>query len=276
MSDGHHPTEEVGRDCPDFEILSRFADDELETARADGVAAHLAACVRCGALAERLRDGFGAGNPLRGGGVGGSGCVGEERLVLYASAGAAADERADIAAHVGGCDVCVAALRRVRDRLRVHVEAPMPVPAVVQRRAEAVLAAAARELAGEATPARSAQAAGHLAGQGVFERLRGWLRVPVLIPAAAMGAALLLVSLGRLPTTGPAGTENSRALPPASARLRVKVSEALVYSRPSGQSPVVATVRHGALLDVAGEERGWYEVRLDGGQSGWIVREAFE
>jgi hypothetical protein len=27
---------------------------------------------------------------------------------------------------------------------------------------------------------------------------------------------------------------------------------------------------------VAGEERDWYEVRLDDGRSGWIVREAFE
>jgi uncharacterized protein YgiM (DUF1202 family) len=49
-----------------------------------------------------------------------------------------------------------------------------------------------------------------------------------------------------------------------------------VYSRPSGRSDVVGSVRRGTTVDVAGEEREWYQVRLDDGRAGWIAREAFE
>lgn len=272
MTGSHDPKQGVGPPCPGFEALSCFADGELEAESGTRVAVHVTSCAPCRALANRLRAGFGSDQALRGGGIGGSGCIGEERLVLYAMSDLAADERGGIAAHLGGCDGCVSALQRVRNRLRAAVDTPQPVPASVQRRAEAALAAAARELAAEAPPVRPALAA----GDGVLERVRAWLRAPVLIPVAAVGAAVLMMSLGRLPVAGPTGTEHSRALPPQTVRLRVVASEALVYSRPSGQSSVLATVRHGTQLEVAGEERGWYEVRLDGGQSGWIVREAFE
>ena len=212
MTDLLHPDPDPT--CPGFETVSCFADGELETDHAAQVAAHLESCAACRALANRLRAGFGAGEGLRGGGIGGSGCIGEERLVLYAIAELGADERGGIAAHVGGCDACIAALQRLRDRLRAMGDPPHSVPVMVQRRAEAVLAVAARELASEATPLRRPVA---VAGPGVLERLRGWLRAPVLIPVAAMGAVALAVSLGRPPMTGPGGTENSRALPAASA-----------------------------------------------------------
>ncbi|MGD9763897.1 MAG: SH3 domain-containing protein [Candidatus Binatia bacterium] len=265
----------AGATCPDFENLSRFADGELDSAIASKIQAHLDGCPRCRALALRLREGFGASDPLRGGGIGGSGCVGEEHLLLYAMNGTALgeDERHGIADHVGGCDACVAALQRLQRRLGVAADVATPVPAAVQMRARSVVDAALHELARETAPATPLA---HQVGHGILERLRSWLRVPVLVPIAAAGAAVLMLSVGRVPMrTGPA-TEQSRALPAASTRLRVTVSEAPVYSRPSGQSQVITTVRRGAMLEVAGEERDWYEVRLEGGNSGWVVREAFE
>jgi SH3-like domain-containing protein len=114
------------------------------------------------------------------------------------------------------------------------------------------------------------------AGPRLIERLRAWLRVPVLAPLAMAAIALFMVGIGFRPTTEPAGIERSRALPPASVRLRVNAGETTLYSRPSGKSDAVATVARGTTVAVAGEERDWYEVRLDDGRAGWIVREAFE
>ena len=69
--------------------------------------------------------------------------------------------------------------------------------------------------------------------------------------------------------------EQSRAVAPSAVKLRVTAVEASVRSRPSMQSEVVGTVRRGALVEVAGEERDWYQIRVDG-RPGWVEREAFE
>jgi len=79
---------------------------------------------------------------------------------------------------------------------------------------------------------------------------------------------------GRIDQAG--SGERSRALAPSSVTLRVTAVQAAVRSRPSMQSEVVATVRRGTPVEIAGEERDWYEVRLDGGRPGWVEREAFE
>ena len=70
--------------------------------------------------------------------------------------------------------------------------------------------------------------------------------------------------------------ERSRAIVPDTVKLRVNAAEAIVRGRPSMHSEVVATVQRGTTLEVAGEERGWYEVRLEGGRPGCVEREAFE
>ena len=277
MTDARQAASGSGAQCPDFEILSCFADGELSGAAAGDVSAHLATCPRCDALTGRLREGFGGGEARGDGGIGGSGCVGEERLVLYAGGNLIGDDRAVIAAHVSGCDPCVASLVQIHRRLSVLADVAAPIPAGVVRRAQAVLPAAMAELSPAVAPTpRLEPVLAREARVGMIERLRSWLQVPVLAPLALAAMALFMVSTGWRPSTEPAGIERSRALPPASARLRVTADETTLYSRPSGKSDPLATVRHGATVEVAGEDRGWYEVRLDDGRSGWILREAFE
>jgi anti-sigma factor RsiW len=273
MTDASQPVSGTSTGCPDFEVLSCFADGELGASAAAGVAAHLGGCPRCDTLTGRLREGLGGAEARPGGGVGGSGCIGEERLVLYASGGLTGDDRTVIAAHVGGCDPCVASLLQIHRRLGVLADAAAPIPAAVARRARAVLPAALAELA----PARRVQpSVVREAAPGLGERLRSWLQMPLLAPLALAAMAVLAVAIGMRPSTEPAGIERSRALPPAAVRLRVTANQTTVYSRPSGRSDVVGSVGRGTTVAIAGEERDWYEVRLDDGRSGWIVREAFE
>jgi len=276
MTDARHAASGSGEQCPDFEILSCFADGELAGAAAVDVGAHLVACSRCDTLTGRLREGFGGGEARSDGGVGGSGCVGEERLVLYASGGLVGDDRAVIAAHVGGCDPCVASLVQLHRRLSVLADVAAPIPAGVVRRAQAVLPSALAELAPEAPPLRLQPTVAREAAPRLVERLRGWLQMPVLAPLALAAMALLMVSTSWHPSSEPAGVERSRALPPNVVHLRVTAEQTTMYSRPSGKSDAIGTVSHGTTVAVAGEERGWYEVRLDDGRAGWILREAFE
>ncbi|MBX3028067.1 zf-HC2 domain-containing protein [bacterium] len=280
MTDLRETASGGGAPCPDFEVLSCFADGELSGPTAAEVTAHLGACPRCEAVTSRLREGFGAGEAGFGGGLGGSGCASEEQLVLYVSGALGGSDRAPIAAHVGGCDPCVASLAQLHRRLSVLGDVAAPIPADVVRRAQAVLPAALAELAPAAVPtaagARPHPALAREAGPSLLERLRAWLRVPVLAPLAVAATALFMVAVGSLPSTGPDGGERSRALPPSTVRLRVTADSTTMYSRPSGKSDPLGTVGRGATVAVAGEERGWYEVRLDDGRSGWILREAFE
>ena len=260
-------------DCPDFEVLSCFADGELDATGSAALARHVAACARCDALGQRLRQGFEAGQALHDSGLGGAGCAGEETLLLYAAGGLHGDEGAAIGAHVAGCDACVAGLVRLQRRLRVLPDVARAVPPALQRRAAAALVEAARELAPASDLPRPARVQ---RGASLSERLRGWLRVPVLVPTALAAAALLMVTVGQRPAADAPSGERSRALPSKPLSLRVTVGEAPVHQRPSGQSAVVATVLRGTVVAVAGEERGWYEVRLEGGTPGWVLREAFE
>jgi hypothetical protein len=277
MTDARQAASGRGEQCPDFEVLSCFADGELTGDDAECVTGHVAGCPRCDHLTARLREGFDGDEARADGGTGGSGCVGEERLVLYASGGLIGDARAVIDAHVAGCDPCVASIVQIHRRLSVLADVAAPIPAGVARRAQAVLPGALAELEPAAAPVHRLQPTlARDAGPGLIDRLRTWLQVPVLAPLAMAAIALIMVGIGFRPTTEPAGIERSRALPPASVRLRVNAGDTTLYSRPSGKSAAVATVARGATVEVAGEERDWYEVRLDDGRSGWIAREAFE
>ena len=50
MTDAREAASGSGAQCPDFEILSCFADGELSGVAAADVTAHLGACPRCDAL----------------------------------------------------------------------------------------------------------------------------------------------------------------------------------------------------------------------------------
>jgi hypothetical protein len=274
MKDTKQPARVAGGPCPDFESLSCYADSELDPAVTAGVAAHVSGCSHCATLAVRLREGFEADDARRrDGGIGGSGCAGEEELVLYAMGEMNGAERAVLEAHFGGCDACISALTVLHNRLAVAAMVETPVPAGTQQRARRALdawlpsPAAAEELPRYAPPRISA----------LLSRARALLRVPVLVPAAAIAAgALLTVALQPGRVERPVGEEQGRSIMRDAARMRVTAVEASVRSRPSMQSEVVATVHRGAVVEVAAEERGWYEVRLEGGRPGWVEREAFE
>lgn len=258
--------------CPDFESLSCYADGELDATTAAHIAVHVADCSRCGLLAVRLREGFEADDARRDGGIGGSGCATEEHLVIYATGGLSGAERAAVAAHVASCDACIAALALLHRRLRVSAVVDTPIPAGIQHRALLALETGVRSLA----PGIERSQPVVLRSAVLLHRVRRLIRMPVLVPMAMAAGALLMVAWqpGWMDSSGSA--ERSRAVAPDTAKRRVTVTEAAVRSRPSMQSEIVATVRHGALVEIAGEERGWYEVRVDGGRPGWVEREAFE
>jgi anti-sigma factor RsiW len=266
MTDARQPVT-GGDTCPDFESLSCYADGELDATPAAAVAAHVEHCARCANLATRLRDGFEADDARRDGGIGGSGCGGDETLILYATGALAGTNRATLEAHLATCDACVTAVALLHRRLGVGM-VERAVPTDIQRRA----ALAIESGWADPTP-RVHRIEPRLA---VLHRVRELLRKPVLVPAALAAGAMLTVALhpGWIQSAGNA--ERSRAVAPDTAMRRVTAVEATVRSRPSMQSEVVATVRRGTLMEVAGEERDWLEVRLDGGRPGWVEREAFE
>jgi anti-sigma factor RsiW len=266
MTDARQPV--AGTTCPDFESLSCYADGELDAAPAAAIAAHVAQCTRCASLATRLREGFEADDARRDGGIGGSGCGGEEALILYATGGLRGSERAALDAHLGTCDGCVTAMALLHRRLGVGpVERAVPI--AIQRRAELALETGLGEPAPRLRRIEPR-------GAAVLHRVRELLRLPVLVPAALAASALLTVALHPDWVQRAGNGERSRAVAPDTAKRRVTAVEATVRSRPSMQSEVVATVRRGTLVEVAGEERDWFEVRLDGGRPGWVEREAFE
>jgi hypothetical protein len=269
MTDARQHSESADPGCPDFELLSCFADGELDPQPAAALEAHLATCTRCAALSARLGVGLAAAHVRRAGEVRAD-CIDEERLVVYALGGDGNDAGSAIAAHLGGCDGCLIALTAVRQRLGALAAVDVSVPTHVQQRARLALESAMAELAPAVASPRPARVA-------FLHRWRGALRIPVLVPAALAAGALVMVALhGPLGSGSTLPGEQSRAVAPDSARLRVTAVEAPVRSRPSRQSDLVTTVRRGVMVDVAGVERDWYEVHLDGGRQGWVEREAFE
>src|SRR5215475_13625909 len=262
----------VGADtaCPDFEALSCYADGELEPPEAGAIAAHIGECVHCGTLTVRLREGLAADDARRDGGIGGSGCASEEHLVLYATHGLAHTDRAALQSHLVGCDACIRALTMLHRRLAVAAAIDTPVPSGVQQRARLAFEAGLHAEAHAAAPRFEPR------GTALLGRLRGLLRVPVLAPAALAAGALLVVALHAGWSERPVSDERIRAVEPDVVKRRITAVEATVRSRPSMQSDVVATISRGTVVEVAGMERDWYQVRLDGGRAGWLEREAIE
>lgn len=258
-----------GAQCPDFETLSCFVDGEVDGGEAAALAVHVRRCAHCAALAARLHAGFAPDAGRRDGGRRGAQCAGDESLVAYAAGSLAGTERAVLAAHVEECNACTAGLAGLSVRLAAAEGMERAVPPEVRRRADAALAAEVAQMAPRPQPRESTVVRR-------FQRWREALRVPMLVPVALAAGALFVLALqpGWMDPGG--GEERSRAAAPSAARLRVTAVEAAVHSRPSMRSDVVGTVRRGAVMEVTGEERDWYSVRLDGSGMGWVERDAFE
>jgi hypothetical protein len=272
MTDARQPVSGAGTPCPDFESVSCYADGELEPVLAASIASHVESCAHCGTLAARLREGLTPEDARRDGGIGGSGCADEEYLVLYATGTMNGTARTALQAHLDGCDACIRALTALHRRLSLAAVIESPVPFGIQQRARLAL-----EAARPATvPVADRPIFAPSRGVAFLDRLRGLLRVPVLVPAAMAAGALLMVTLQPPSRQGADTGELDRAIAPQQVKLRVTAVEATVRSRPSMQSLTLGTVHRGAMVEVAGQERDWYEVRLDGGQQGWVEREAFE
>ncbi len=256
--------------CPSFEDLSCFADGELAEARVAEIAAHVEHCAPCATLVGRLRAGFGS-HDMWDGGIGGTGCVGEEQLIVYLKGGMAEGEHGAVETHLEGCDACMASLSLLCRRMAISHRVDAPVPAMVGERAGAVLEAGLREMAWR-TPE---SASGERWSTALARRIGELFRMPVLIPAAVAAGALLVVGLQVRWTATQQPAERSRVVTGVTS-LRVTAIEAQVRVRPSRRADLVATVRRGMVVEVAGEERDWYQIVLPGGKPGWVEREAFE
>ena len=272
MATPQNPTagpERLPSACPDFEVLSCFADGELEAGRVGTVTAHVRSCERCATPAARLSAGFRAVDVRRDGGIGGSGCADDEGLILYLTRGLYDTERAILESHLNGCDHCVATLSLLHRRLSVSDTISAPVPDAVQEAARRVLEH------GSPNPTPAAVAPDGRNWRRTLERLGRLLRMPILVPNAVATGAFLVIAVQEHRSAPSMPAEQSRAIA-GDEHLRVTTATAVVRGQPSGQGEVIATVRRGAALAVTGQERGWYRVMLPDKRSGWIAREAFE
>ena len=219
MTDARQPVAGAGETCPDFESLSCYADGELE----DGADCRRwrrmsRRCGRCATLAARLREGFEADDARRDGGIGGSGCAGEELPGPLRQRRPARRRARALDAHLGE-------LRRVR-ACRGAAAPPAgvagrvssaPVPAAVQRRADV----GARGGAARARPPTArGRGAARAPAPGLFERLSELAARAGPGAGGGRGGALLAVASLPRGSQPPAG-ERSRAVAPASATLRV-------------------------------------------------------
>lgn len=198
------------------------------------------------------------------------GCPNDEWLVAFliaeqpslAEPGAARvslPEHDAIAAHVRGCDRCVAELRIARDRMRLAFEVDAPVPAAVLGRATHPVGSAPAVSAGEVSWWR-----------GLVERIR----LPLLVPVAAAAALLLIVGMPqRQPVSAP--EELTRAV---SLRqpARVTAARATLHVAPQSASLAVAGLERGANVFLLAEQEGWYRIELADGETGWMEKSAFE
>lgn len=272
MTKAGSPTPDGSRSCPDFETLSRFADEELGADGADGVAAHLVQCARCNALTGRLRAGFGSLETVYTAGTAGSGCVHEESLILYVRDVLSERERKEVEKHLATCDPCVAGLALLHGRLRMADTVGSAVPEAIRARAMQALASSVEEQPGAQMRAVAARP-GWL--HGTRRALSALLRLPILIPVGVAAGAILMVAVQdtwRGPVV-PAGLSRSVG---EQEVLRVTSPQARIWSAPTTRSEIIATVGKGTELRVAATERHWYQVVLPKGQMGWIERNAFE
>lgn len=244
--------------CPTFEELSQFVDAELSPVMQSELTAHLAECMRCANLAMRLARDVDLAGATRNGGIVGSGCVGAESAVAYLLGDAGA-EAVEIEAHLRQCDACVEQVVGIRRRLRRAAEATEPVPAAVELRARAAVSTDAPTTETVDVPRRT-----------LLHRLT---RLPILVPAAlAAGALFTVVVESQWSSSAP--REQMRSLPQRT--IEVTAVEATARTAPHADAAALAKLSRGEVLQLRGEESGWYHVALSDGREGWIERHACE
>ncbi len=260
---------EKSRTCPDFEDLSCFIDEELESARCDAVREHVETCQRCSGLTARLQEGFSGVGDGDGAGIGGARCADEEGLILYLTKGLSAPERTAVEAHLSRCDACVYGVALLRKRLRIDSTVDRAVPVALRDKVRDIIDAGARDLAEEEREQISTESWVHR----VWETLDRFLRLPILVPVAVAAGALLVVGVQNQSVIG--GSGGIRGVERVSMRT-VTAGRALVRELPRATGGVVAELRAGDRVELAGEDRDWYRVLLSNDRSGWVEREAFE
>ncbi len=259
--------------CPDFEDLSCFIDDELDSPQLGTVRAHVESCERCASLTARLQRAFDGSPHGVEGGLAAARCSDEEGLILYLMRSLSAHDRAAIETHLSHCDSCVYGISLLRKRLRIDDSVDRAVPSALREKVREVIEAGSRELAGAAETA--APASPVLWMHRMRDSLDRFLRLPVLVPVAVAAGALLVVGVQN--QGGLIGVPDSgiRAVEQVTT-MRVTAQRATLRQLPRANAAVVGELRAGEQVQVAGVERDWYEVRLSAEETGWVEREAFE
>jgi anti-sigma factor RsiW len=258
-----------GTECPDFEVLSHYNDDELNAAESESLGSHVAQCEPCSELLLDLRVGLAGAEFPRQRSIGASDCVQGELLLAHLTATLPVEAERALKKHLGSCDACVDLLAMLHRRLNVSAALDTPVPAAVKARAWSSIEASLP------TPLRPVRPKIEPAGRRAEPRVSAWLRLPVLMPLSLAAGALLMVSIQETGLMSSTPRVMTRAVD-REAHLRVTVPEVKVRQAPNGKAEVVAVVRRGTIVEIAGEDRDWLQVKLSDDRSGWVERDAFE
>lgn len=186
-------------------------------------------------------------------------CPDEESLLVFLLDGEASSPPS-LAAHVSGCDRCSTELQRVRSRLALADEIPLPVPPAIRERAAA---APAMRLA-TSQPARSRLAS-------LIRRTQANVWVPMAIAAAALMTFALRVP----PPGAPPQVELTRDAE-IHQDARITSATALLRQKPEPDAAVLRNLNRGDSVVLFDRAEDWYQVALPDGTKGWIEVAAFE
>lgn len=104
---------------------------------------------------------------------------------------------------------------------------------------------------------------------------RGRTMVPLRFVGEALGAVVDWDAAGRTVTVAyaPGEGQPSSTTPPLapSAELVITGSRVNIRYGPSTEYPVITQVERGDKLPVRGQQGGWYQLELPGGQLGWVL-----
>lgn len=180
----------------------------------------------------------------------------DELLVAYLTTTLHGVEEHSVDAHIHTCDTCLGTLQSISRRISAATKIATPVPDAVARRVAP-------------HPAQPSW------WNELGARFSNFLRLPVLVPVA-VGAGLIVALTVSNVVTPSAPRELTRAVPLRQQNLRVTAAEASVRNQPNSHADVVATVPHGTMVELRGEDRDWYHVVVADGREGWVDRRAFE
>ncbi len=180
----------------------------------------------------------------------------DEVLVGYLTASLQDAEGREIDAHLHLCDPCLETLQAISRRINAAAEIATPVPESVAQRV-AVHVARPRWWSELGT------------------RFSTFLRLPILVPVAVAAGAVIVLTVNNAVLTS-APRELTRSVPLHQQTLRVTATQTNLRNQPSANADVIATLSHGTLVQLRGEDREWYHVVVPDGREGWVDRRAFE